>query len=120
MLRELYMRDPSDPLYTENVLEQSSEIETLLGEIRMIMFTKQGDVMGSYNFGYNLEDKLYLFNLSASELKNKLTDAIYNFCPDAAKYSVDVSVEFFRGTVRDACLIDIIVDGQKSLGIFVR
>ena len=120
MLKELYMRDPSDPLYTEGILEQSSEIETLLSQIRMIMFTKQGDVMGSYTFGYNLEDNLFLFNVNENELKNKLLEAIYFFCPDAAAFNVDVTTQFFRGTVRDACLIDIFIDGQKSLGVLVK
>jgi hypothetical protein len=120
MLKELYMRDPSDPLYVDNVLEQSSEIETLLAEIRMIMFTKQGDVLGNYSFGYNLEDYLFLFNLNETELRTRLIDAIFYYCPDARKYSVDLTVQFFQGTVRDICLIDIFVDGQKSLGVLIK
>jgi hypothetical protein len=120
MLKELYMRDPSDPLYTQNVLEQSDEIEALLSQIRMILFTKQGDVLGSYNFGFNLEDKLFLFNLDGNEIKKKLLEAIYYYCPDANTYKVDLDVQFFRGTVRDACLIDITVDGRKSLGVLVK
>lgn len=114
------MRDPSDPLYTAGVLEQSSEIETLLSEIRMIMFTKQGDVMGNYNFGYNLEDNLFMFNVNENELKTKLLEAIYFYCPDAAAYKVDVQTKFFKGSVRDAVLIDIFIDGQKSLGVLVK
>jgi len=120
MLKELYMRDPTDPLYTENVLEQSSEIETLLGEIRMIMFTKQGDVMGTYTFGYNLEDYLFLFNLNAGDLRTRLVDAIFYYCPDAKRFNVDVQVQFFKGTIRDVCLIDIFIDGRKSLGVLVK
>ena len=114
------MRDPSDPLYTENVLEQSSNLETLLAEIRMIMFTKQGDVLGSYNFGYNLEDYLFLFNLNESDLRSRLVEMIFYYCPDAKNYSVDISVQFFKGTIRDICLIDIFVDGQKSMGVLVK
>jgi len=120
MLKELYMRDPSDPLYTENVLEQSSEIETLLGEIRMFLFTKQGDVLGSYGFGYNLEDNLFLFNLNANDLRNRIIEGIFYYCPDAQRFNVDINVEFFRGTVRDVCLIDIFVNGQKSLGVLIK
>lgn len=120
MLKELYMRDPSDPLYTENVLEQSSEIETLLGEIRMILFTKQGDVLGHYTFGFNLEENLFLFNLNEGDLRSRLVDAIFYYCPDAKAFNVDVKVQFFRGTVRDVCLIDIYVDGRKSMGVLVK
>ena len=120
MLKELYMRDPSDPLYSPGILEQSSEIETLLGQIRMIMFTKQGDVLGSYNFGYNLEDSLFQFNVNENELKAKLSESIYFYCPDASTYNVSVETQFFKGAVRDACLIDILIDGRKSLGILVK
>lgn len=120
MLKELYMRDPSDPLYTAGILEQSSEIETLLAQIRMIMFTKQGDVLGDYNFGYNLEDNLFLFNVNEEELKNKLLESIYLYCPDAAVYNVTITTQFFKGSVRDAVLIDIFIDGKKSLGVLVK
>jgi len=120
MLKELYMRDPSDPLYVQDILETSSEIEILIGEIKMIMFTKQGDVLGSYDFGYNLEDSLFLFNLNETDLRNKLLESILYYCPDAKRYNVDLSVQFFRGTVRDVCLIDIIIDGQKTLGVLVK
>lgn len=119
MLKELYLRDPSDPLYAPDILEQSSDIENLLGQIRMIMFTKPGDVLGAYDFGYNLEDNLFLFDVNEEELKTKLLGAIYYYCPDAAAYSVDIKPQFFQGTVRDVCLLDIYIDNRKTLGILV-
>jgi hypothetical protein len=119
MLKEIYMRDPNDPLYTPGVLEQSSEIENLLGQIRMVMFTKPGDVIGAFDFGYNLEDNLYLFDVSTEELQTKLVEAIYYYCPDASKYGVEVKAQFFKGSIRDACLLDIYIDGTKSLGILL-
>ena len=114
------MRDPSDPFYQPNTLEVNSDIEALLAEIRMILYTKQGEVLGSYDFGYNLEDNLYLFNLSSSDLRNKLVQAIYYYCPDAQTYNVDISVQFFKGSVRDICLIDILINGQKALGVLAK
>ena len=47
------------------------------------------------------------------------TGAIYYYCPDAAKYNVEVKAQFFQGTVRDACLLDIYIDNTKSLGVLV-
>ncbi len=119
MLKEIYMRDPSDPLYTPNVLEQSSELETLLGQIRMVLYTKPGDVIGAYDFGYNLEDNLFLFNVNADELRTKLVEAIYRYCPDASRFNVDIQAQFFKGSVRDVCLIDVLIDNRKTLGILV-
>lgn len=120
MIKEIYLRDPSDPYYNENILEHSSELENLLGQIRMILYTKPGDVLGDINFGYNLEDNIFLFNLTQNELQSSILQQIYTYCPDAEKYNVKVDVQFFRGTVRDICLIDIIIDDQKKIGILVK
>lgn len=120
MLKEIYLRDPEDKYYTPDILEHSSDLENLLGQIRMILFTKQGDVMGSYNFGFNLEDNLFLFNLSEGEIKRKLLDMISTYCLDIDKFKIDLDVQFFNGSVRDVCLIDIIVDGQKQIGVLVK
>jgi hypothetical protein len=120
MLKELYLRDPSDPYYNPEILEHSSEIEALVGEIRMILFTKQGDVLGNYDFGFNLEDKLFLFNLNETDIRNKLLTTILETCPDAAVFNTDISVQFFRGSVRDICLIDIFIDGKKTIGVLVK
>jgi hypothetical protein len=120
MLKEIYMRDPDDEYYSPNILEHSNELENLLGQIRMILFTKQGDVMGSFTFGFNLEDKLFLFNLSGNEIKTKLMEQIYAYCPDAPKFKLDIDVQFVKGTVRDIALIDIIVDDEKRIGILIK
>lgn len=119
MLKEIYLRDSSDPYYSENVLEHSSELENLLGQIRMILYTKKGDVMGSYDFGYNLEEKLFLLDVDENELKSQLTTDIYQYCPDASNFNVEVKTQFFQGTVRDICLLDIYIDSRKTLGILV-
>lgn len=114
------MRDPTDPLYEPDVFETSSELEVLLGQIRMILFTKQGDIMGSYGFGFNLEDNLFLFNLSQTDIKAKITEQIYTYCPDSKNYDVQVDVQFFQGSVRDVCLVDIYIDQVKRMGILAR
>ena len=114
------MRDPSDPKFEEGILEHSSELENLLGQIRMILFTKQGDVLGDFNFGYSLEDQLFLFNLNENGIRKKLMEMIHNYCPDASKYKLEIDVQFFKGSVRDACLIDILIDNQKMIGVLVK
>ena len=120
MLREIYLRDESDLLYDPDALETTSDLEALLGEIKMILFSKNGDVMGSYDFGYNIEENLYTFDLNSTALRNQLIDSIYYRCPDAKKYNVDIQVQFFQGTARDICLIDIYIDNTKTLGVLVK
>lgn len=120
MLREIYTREPSDPLYQSETLEITSELENLLGQIRMLLYTRKGEVMGFYDFGINIEDEIFTFELSQSQLQKKVTESIYQYCPDAGAYDVKVDVQFFKGNVRDICLIDILIDGTKRMGILVK
>lgn len=120
MLKEIYLRNPDDPFYRTDMLEHNSEVEALIGQVKNILFTRQGDVLGSYTFGYNLEDNLFLFNLNETQLRNTLLESIFYYCPDAKTYGLDLTVQFFQGTVRDICLIDIYINNQKTLGILVK
>ena len=47
MLRDIYLRDQSDPKYKSNLLETSSVIESVLNKIRMILYTNRGEVLGA-------------------------------------------------------------------------
>lgn len=120
MLREIYMRDPTDPLYRADLLDISNEIEALLGQIRMVLFTKPGEVIGNPSFGVNLEYYIFSTNASNAQIESMVRDQIYHNCSLAQKYDVRIKTSFFYGTTRDICLIDIFVDGIKYLGIALK
>lgn len=120
MLTEIYMRDPTDPLYREDILVVSNEIEALLGQIRMVLFTRPGEVIGSPSFGVNLEYYIFSTNVANSQIETMVREQIYHNCALASKYDVKVQTSFFYGTTRDLCLIDIFVDGIKYLGIKLK
>lgn len=114
------MRDPTDPLYREDVLVISNELEALLGQIRMILFTSPGEVIGFPSFGVNLEYYIFSTNVSNTKIEATIREQIYTNCPLASKYDVSIQTTFFEGTTRDLCLIDIFVDGIKYLGITLK
>jgi hypothetical protein len=120
MAREIYTRNPSDPNYKENQLETNDEIEMLLGQLRMILFTNRGEVLGAPDFGVNLEECLFSMNFNEYALRALLLDQMTKFCPLAQKYQVRFEVTFAKGTVRDLCLIDTYVDGTKAFGLLVK
>jgi len=120
MLNEIYMRDPSDPQHVPGVLNVSNEIEVLIGQIRMILFTKPGELINNLQFGIDLERFVFDFNVSNSSLEKMITEQIYTYTPLAQKYNVTVESSFFYGTTRDVCLINIFIDGTKYLGILMK
>ncbi len=120
MLQEIYMRDINDPHYSSNVLHHSDQIEALLGQIKMLLFTKKGQVLGNFDFGIDLEDLLFSLNLDAAQLENRINAAIYRYCPASAQFNVTAVTEFYKGTVRDVCVINIAIEGVQLYGIMIK
>lgn len=120
MLKEIYTRNQDDPLYKANTYEVEDALENLLGQIRMLLFTKPGEIINALGFGVDLESMIFTTNLSNSAIQDRVSAAIAQFCPDALTYNLKVSVEFYKGTARDICVIDIFIDGSKLLGVLIK
>lgn len=120
MAREIYMRDITDPNYKEGILEVSDEIEMLIGQIKMLLFTNRGEVIGAPDFGANLEEHLFTLSLNEYALRQMLRDQTMKFIPMSINYHVDYDIKFARGTVRDICLIDIYINNNPAFGVMVK
>jgi phage baseplate assembly protein W len=62
MAVDVYLRLPSDPNYVSNFVEVEDEVSNFVQRIEMILTTNPGEVLGSPEFGVNLE--CYLWNHS--------------------------------------------------------
>lgn len=120
MARELYMRDSEDPNYEPNVIEINDELEMLIGQIKMLLLTTPGEVMGDPEFGIDLEGKLFDTSFDANRLKRDIVNQLRIHCSLANQYELNFSIKFFKGTVRDAVLIDVLIGNQKLLGVLVQ
>jgi hypothetical protein len=120
MGRDIYMRDPDDPDYKADLMEISDELEMLISQIKMLLFTRRGEVLGAPDFGAGLDDLLFTQNVNEFGLRSALMDQTMKFIPLAEKYGVDYSVKFSRGTVRDICFIDVKILDQSAFGIVVK
>lgn len=121
MGRDIYMRDPgSDPNYKDGILEVSDDIEMLIAEIKMMLYTNRGEVLGAPDFGANLEEMLFTFGLNEYSLRQMLRDQTLKFIPRSVNYGVDFDVKFARGTVRDMCLIDIFINNRPAFGVLIK
>jgi len=114
---ELYIKIPGDPNYNSTQAVIGNEVEQLKTQIETILFTKKGDIMGDSNFGANIEDLIYEFNFNEEQIKREINDQLLRYCPLSNKYNVRVDVEFYRGKVRDAAELSIIIDNRKSISL---
>ena len=119
---DIYNRLGSDQAYIP-IVETSDEIEQILSQIKMVLGTRPGDVLGAPYFGVNV--KQYIFNLSYNqdEMNKFITSSILsNISYDKQKYNVSVNVEFGKDQYNksDYAVINIIINERKCLGIVMN
>lgn len=120
MVKEIYIRTPEDPDYVPGVIDYSNEVEQLISQIRMILGTKKGDVIGAYDFGVDLEYLVFSTKVSSDAIKEKVMDQITTYCYISPNLNLDIEVNFGNsGNGYDYALVDIIINGIKSLGFLI-
>ena len=119
---DIYNRLVSDQNYIPQI-ETNDETEQLLSQIKMVLGTEPGDVLGSPYFGADI--KKYIFNLSYNqeEINAFVTQAILNSVDyDTKKFAVSVNVEFGKDFYNksDYAVINIIINQRRCLGIVMN
>jgi hypothetical protein len=120
--RDIYMREPTDRNYKEGVLETSDTLEQLIGQIKMMLLTNRGEVMGAPDFGASLEEHLFTLGFNAASLRSVLRDQTDKFIPiaEANKYAVDYDIKLVKGETDKMVLIDVKINGRPSFGVGIK
>ena len=117
---ELYVKYVGDPNYDPSQVHIENEVQQLITQIETTLFTNKGEVLGSPDFGCNLEDLIYSLGYNEQQLKSNIDTQLRSYCPLAAKYNVETKISFLRGTVRDIAYIDITVDSKYLVQVYVN
>jgi len=115
-MKEIYNRDPSDPGYKEGQLEVNDKVEMAIGQIKMLLLTNKGEVLGDPLFGLGLDSLLFEMNLSEDSIKEQIRKHIFTYAPEFSNVGGSFDVKFQLGTKRDIGLFDfyIPVAGDNS------
>lgn len=117
MISDFYTRDDSYKSYNNDILEIHDELSDLIIKIEQLLFTKKGEVLGSPEFGCNLDDLVFSQVLSASYIENNINEQIINYCTTESKFDVKAKVSFFQvDETRNGCLIDVYVNNERVIG----
>jgi len=120
MIQEIYTRSPDDPNYRLDVLSHSDPIESILTKIKMIFGTRQGQTIGDLNFGLGLEDLIFETRINKVQLEEQIKTQISQYVYESKDYNIQPKVSFGKADGYDYCVIDILINNQKSLGILVK
>ena len=120
MIREIYIRDEKDPNFIPGVIDYSNEVERVISEIKMILGTQKGQVLGNYDFGVDLDYIVFNTKRSAEEVAKEINEQINMYVDKGDNMTVNVEVSFGdSGMGYDYAVIDIIINGQKTIGFLL-
>ena len=120
MIQDLYIKNPKDPNFVYGIYQHDDAIESIITKIKMILNTRQGQTLGDINFGIAIEDLVYETRINKRELEEKIRRQIYQYVSESSDYKIDPKVSFGRAEGYDYCVIDFLIDGNKTLGILVK
>jgi hypothetical protein len=121
-MREIYNRDPLDPDYNPYQLETTDPTEICIGQLKMLLLTNKGEVLGDPKFGLNLEDLIFNLELSEASIRKELDLALRVYVPLFLALGGTYDLQFYVGTLRDIATLDFRIpeDGKLSPLVSLR
>lgn len=90
--KSIYMRLPNERNFNFNKIENDDDYEELISKIKMILFTKKGEVMGEVHLGLDLKQYLFKYNLPIEAIKRDFYNQLsYYAQEELKKYTVELS-----------------------------
>ena len=104
-----------DPKYDPYKLEVTDPIEICIGQLKMLLITNKGEVLGDARFGMNLEDLIFNLQLSESSIRKELDLFLKIYIPLFAKLGGTYDLKFYQGTQRDIATLDFKIPQNGAL-----
>jgi hypothetical protein len=114
---ELFILGPSDVDYNEHAFELRERLTVYLLELKNIFNTEPGTVIGAMDKGVDLEALVYEMDLEEDEINQRITTQIQKYCTMAPLFTTKIETRFAKGTIRDTCFVDVIIDSNRYLQI---
>lgn len=95
----------------------------MLQQIRVILGTKNGEVLGDPNFGCDLSDYVFQYGVRKEEILSQVKAQILQYLYyDPEKWDIDFDINYGHNLEdrTDYAILDIIINGIKYLGIIVE
>ncbi len=91
----------------------SDELSIYLQEIMLVLNSEPHEVLGCPDMSINLEYWMYDIQIESSKLQSLILEKIRDYCSMYQYFPTTVSASFSKGTLRDICLIDIVIQNTS-------
>lgn len=113
MLKDIYAIPQEEPRYKDNVLEITGELDEIIQQVDMILFTNKGDVLCMPEFGCNLGRYLFETTFNEEHVKEIVMEQIRNYIYLDGSYNVDVDVKFVKWDFNVAMVVDLYINNKR-------
>lgn len=111
---ELYNRDPGDFGYKKDILETTDPIEICIGQLKMLLLTNKGEVLGDPGFGISLDNLVFNLELSENSIQKDIDFQLNTYCPLFYQLGGYFKLEFYQGTLRDIANIYFFIPSYST------
>lgn len=119
MLKEIYCIPSNETRYQKNVVEITTELDTIIQQIDLLLFTNKGDVLLMPEFGCNLEQYLFETTWNQMAIKEMIMSQIRNYIYLDGTFNVSVDVNFYKWEYNIAMVVDLYIDQKKVASYLV-
>lgn len=114
---DIYTKRNIEVNYRDDKLDESDLLRIYVQKIKMILFTRKGEIVGDNNFGVDLERLLFKKNLNNDQIKTEIQDQIGQYCAEFSTYDTVIDVRFYKFPNRDECEINIRINNIDVISI---
>lgn len=114
---DLYIRPDEED---SSILEVHDYLYEFIEQVEVLLFTEPGEVLGSPDFGIDLERYVHELTINEYDLRRKISTQIKKWIPLAEDINYTVDVFFAKNSNGpDAALVNIGIEGNTLIGIVV-
>jgi len=119
-LNSLYIRDITDPKYNHKIVENNGgDLEELIAKIKIILYTRRGQVIGFPDLGMDLESHLFNKFINTNDIRNQFYTQLSSFAPESQNYKVQIDIRERIFPNHKRLDINIIIDNVLVLSKIV-
>ena len=111
--RDIYIKSEEDPGFRPDQVEVYDELEAVLQQIKMTLFTNTGEVLGEPDFGLQVEKYLFEFSINPFLLTNEATSQINKFVSLARKKDIKISPALYKDDRANRDIFVLLIDVKE-------
>ena len=89
--RDFYLRDENDPSFNLDQIEVYDELEACINQVKMTLLTNKGEVLGEPDFGIQIENYLFDFDINPYLLSDEANGQISKYVSESKRRGVKVN-----------------------------